>query len=228
MLYARSDVASVTVPVQSGGCGATHSRAVTRGAPAKVFAIDCPDHCEPHLRGDRRPKKLVYQIDKNTGQAVRQERVADADPMWSSTPDTIPLTPDEERTNTTRSERGAMQIQMLQALAAIRQTGIDIPAEAMWLLEREVPAGVLQGTVLCANNHDVPAGLKFCGECGVSMAARAAIGSAPEDPSGEPEIDLERLHPQTLRKMCRDAKLPDRGSKEALIGRLQAAEKVAA
>ena len=220
-LYARSDVASITVPVASGGCGRSHSRPVINGAPAKIFKLDCPDHCEPYLRGDRRQKKLVYQIDSKTGQTVRQERVADADPMFSSTPDTTPLTPDEERTNTTRQERGRMQIEMIQALAAMRATGIQVPPEAMWLLEREIPEGVLRGTVLCANQHDNPAGLKFCGECGVSMAARGAI--APPEAPDAPEIDLGRLHPQTLRKMCRDAKLPDRGSKDDLIGRLQAA-----
>lgn len=220
-VYARSDVCSIAIPVPDG-CGAQHTRKVTRGVPEKVFAITCPP-CEGYLKGDRKQKILKYHVNPQTGQAVRQERIADADPMFSSTPDSIPLTPDEERTNKTRQERGSMQIQMLQALAAIRQTGIDIPAEAMWLLEREVPAGVLQGTVLCANNHDVPAGLKFCGECGISMAARAAIGSGPEDPPGEPEIDLGRLHVQSLRKMCREKALPDKGSKDVLIGRLQAA-----
>ncbi len=222
VLYSRSDVCAISIPVESGGCGVGHSRPVTRGVPAKIFKLECPP-CEAYLRGDRKPKILKYHINEQTGQAVRQERIADADPMWSSTPDTIPLTPDEQRTNKTRTERGRMQIEMLQALAAIRATGINVPAEALYLLESELPEGVLKGTVVCVNNHDVPAGLKFCGECGVSMAARAAIGSAPEDPSGEPEIDLERLHPQTLRKMCRERELPDKGSKEQLIGRLQAA-----
>ena len=114
-----------------------------------------------------------------------------------------------------------MQIEMLQALAAIRSTGINVPAEALYLLERELPEGVLRGTVVCANGHDAPAGSKYCPECGVSMAARGAI--APPEPPDEPEIDLERLHPQTLRKMCRDAGVPDKGSKDVLIGRLQAA-----
>ena len=36
-------------------------------------------------------------------------------------------------------------------------------------------------------------------------------------------MDLGRLHVQSLRKMCRDAGLPDKGSKDDLIGRLQAA-----
>ena len=163
------------------GCGATHARPVTHGAPAKVFQLDCPP-CESHLRGDGKAKILRYETDKKTGKVLRQERVADADPMWSGTPDTVPLTPDETRTNEVRSERGRMQIEMLQALAALRSTGIEVPPEAMWLLEQELPAGVLRGTIVCANGHDVPAGLKFCGECGISMAARAAIGGV-----GEPE-----------------------------------------
>ncbi len=206
------------------GCGATHTRPVTHGAPAKVFQLDCLP-CESHLRGDRKPKILRYETDKKTGRVIRQERIADADPHWSSTPDTTPLTPDEERTNEVRSERGRMQIEMLQALAALRSTGVEVPPEAMWLLERELPAGVLRGTIVCANGHDSPAGLKFCGECGVSMAAKAAIGSgqpADEDEPAEAAVDLSRLHPQTLRKMCRDRKLPDRGSKDELISRLAA------
>ena len=201
------------------GCGASHSREVTRGVPAKDFSITCPP-CEAYLRGDRKQKKLVYETDKRTGQTIRQARVADSDPMWSSTPETVPQTPDEERVNAVRQERGSQQIQMIQALAALRGTGIDIPDDAMWLLERELPAGVLRGTVVCVNSHDVPAGSQFCPQCGVSMAGRAAI-AAPD----EPAVDLARLHPQTLRKRCRDhvPPLPDKGSKDVLIGRLQAA-----
>jgi hypothetical protein len=185
---------------------------------AKTFSITC-EPCETYLRGDRKPKKLVYETDKRTGQTIRQARVADSDPMWSSTPDTIPQTPDEERVNAVRQERGAQQIQMIQALAALRGTGIDIPSEAMWLLERELPAGVLRGTVVCANSHDVPAGSAFCPQCGVSMATRGAI-APPDEPAA---VDLGRLHVATLRKRCRDAGLPDKGSKDALIGRLEAA-----
>lgn len=227
-LYARSDVMSVSIPAASGGCGRPggHSRPVIKGAPVKVFKLDCPQ-CESYLKGDRKQKLLRYHVNPQTGQAVRQERVADSDPMWSSTPD-VPLTPDEERTNKTRTERGRMQIEMLQALAAIRATGINVPAEALYLLESELPEGVLKGTVVCANGHDVAAGSKHCGECGVSMAARAAIGpgedeDGSEDDDEEAAVDLNRIHPQTLKKMCRAKGLPDKGSKDALIGRLQAA-----
>ena len=114
-----------------------------------------------------------------------------------------------------------MQIEMIQALAAMRSTGIQVPPEAMWLLEREIPEGVLKGTVVCANGHDNPAGAKFCMECRVSMATRGAIASPePEEPAA---VDLGRLHPQTLKKMCREAGKSDKGSKDELVGRLQAA-----
>ena len=223
-LWPRSDVMCVVVPVESGGCGTPggHSRPVIKGAPVKVWKLDCPDHCEPYLRGDRKPRVLKYHIDPATKQAIRQERVADSDPMYGTTPDSIPLTPDEERTNATRQDRGKLQIEMIQALAAMRATGIQVPPEAMWLLEREIPEGVLKGTVVCANGHDNPAGAKFCMECRVSMATRGAIAPPEDEPAA---VDLTRLHPQTLRKMCREHKppLPDKGSKDDLIGRLQAA-----
>jgi hypothetical protein len=217
-MYARSDVMALSLGEH--GCGATHTRPVTHGAPSKVFQLDCPP-CESHLRGDRKAKILRYETDKKTGKVMRQVRVADADPMWAGAPDTVPLTPDETHTNEVRSERGRMQIEMLQALAALRSTGVEVPAEAMWLLERELPAGVLKGTVICANGHDTPAGGAFCPQCGVSMAVRAAIGSGDEEPS-EPALDLSKLHPQTLKKMCRAQKLPDTGTKDDLISRLAA------
>ena len=95
-----------------------------------------------------------------------------------------------------------------------------MPPEALWLLERELPSGILKGTVLCADGHDNQAGTKFCAECGISMAAKGSIGP-PAD--AEPHIDLGRLHIATLRKKCREAGLPDDGKKDALIGRLKAA-----
>ena len=222
MRYARSDVTGIAIPVESGGCGNFHGRPVIKGAPVKVWGLDCPP-CEAYLAGDRRPKILKYDLDPKTRTVIGQSRVADSDPRWSSTPDTLPLTPDEERTNSVRSERGAQQIQMIQALAALRATGIEVPPEALWLLERELPAGVLKGTVVCADGHDNQAGTKFCGQCGISMAAKGAISPAPEAPPGEPVADLGRLHPQTLKKMLRARGLDDTGSKDALIGRLKAA-----
>lgn len=231
-LYARSDLMSVSVPVSSGGCGAGHSRPVTRGAPAKEWKLQCPP-CESFLKGGGRTTLKYTPGDLKNGITPTQERVADCDPCWSTSPEAIPLTPDESRVSATRAERGAQQIQMIQALAALRSTGIEVPAEAMWLLERELPDSLVKGKILCAAGHENVAGAKFCAECGTSMSVRAAV-EAPkipeprEEPRQEPKQDtwtadqLEKLHGQTLKKMCRERGLPDTGGREEVIKRLSA------
>ena len=147
--------------------------------------------------------------------------MADADPMWSSTPDTIPLTPDEDRTNTTRQERGRMQIEMIQALAAMRATGIQVPPEAMWLLEREIPEGVLRGTVLCANSHDNPAGRKVLR--GVRRVHGRPRCHRPPGGLSQPPWTWGGCTSSRCGRCAGTPELPDKGSKDDLIGRLQAA-----
>lgn len=218
-MYGRSDISSISIPPPDG-CGALHVKKVTRGVPAKHIRIDC-EPCEAYLSGARKPRILRYHIDAKTGQTGSQERVADADPMWSSSPDAVPLTPDQEKTYHLRIERGEQQLRALESIATLSKAGVDFQSRQdvlFYLREQELPENLLQGTLECANGHAADAGVKFCPECGVSMAARGAIA-----PPEEPEIDLGRLHPQTLRKMCRERQLPDKGSKDDLIGRLQAA-----
>jgi hypothetical protein len=220
-LYARSDLACIAIPVETGGCGTSHSRPVFKGAPAKTWKLDCPP-CEAVLKGSHKQQKLIYETDRKTGAVLRQVRVPDSDPMWSSTPETVPQTPDEERTHELRIERGEQQLRALESIATLAKAGInfrDREDVLFFLREHQLPEDVIQGAVVCANGHDNPSGAKFCGECGVSMAAR---GTLPPADAGAP-VDLGRLHVQSLRKMCRDAGLPDKGSKDALIGRLQAA-----
>lgn len=53
-----------------------------------------------------------------------------------------------------------------KALASLLAAGIEVPAEAMRLLERE-----LDPPVPCSNGHDVPACRRYCPECGVRMVA---------------------------------------------------------
>lgn len=220
--YARRDI---THTFQSGGCGQGHSRPVIKGAPVKIWGLDCPP-CEAVIFGDGKPKKLVHIVDKKTGQVLRQERVADADPLWSRTPDTIPMTPDEERTHALRIERGEQQLRALESIASLEKSRInfrDRPDVLFYLREQELPEDILQGTLVCVNGHDVPGGQPFCGQCGASMAARAAIGSGDDSSDEGAAVDLGRLHVQSLRKMCRDRQLPDKGSKDDLIHRLEAA-----
>ena len=224
-MYGASDISSITIPAPDG-CGAQHTKEVTRGVPAKHIRIDC-EPCEAYLSGARKSKILRYQIDPKTGQTLRQERVADADPQWSSTIDTVPLTPDEIRTHGLKLEKGENQLRALESLLALKAGGVDLtsrPEVLFYLQESGLPSEtlkMLKGTKVCPNGHDAEGGVKFCPECGVSMTAQAAIAPPAED---EPAaVDLDRLHVQTLRKMCRDAGLPDKGSKDVLAGRLQAA-----
>lgn len=219
--YARRDVTHTARP---GGCGQSHSRPVVNGAPVKIWGLDCPP-CEADIFGDHKPRILVHITDKKTGAVLRQERVSDQDPLWSRTADTIPLSPDEERTHAFRLERGEQQLRALESVAALDGRGIsfrDRPDVLFYLREQELPEDIIQGVVVCANGHGNAAGLKFCGECGTSMAARAAISGGEDDAPADPAVDLARLHPQTLAKMCRAAGKPDKGSKDELIARLAA------
>ena len=224
-MWGRSDISLISIPAPDG-CGAQHTKEVTRGVPAKHIRVDC-EPCEAWLSGARKPRVLKYHIDSKTGQAIRQERVADAEAGWSSTIDTVPLTPDEERTRGLKLEKGENQLRALESLLALKAGGIDLtsrPEVLFYLQESGLPSDTLRalkGSIVCANGHDAEAGVKFCPECGVSMAARGAI--APPEPDEPAPVDLGRLHVQSLRKMARDRGLPDRGSKDDLIGRLQAA-----
>lgn len=231
-LYARSDLMSVSVPQTSGGCGAAHARPVTHGAPAKIWKLECPP-CENYLRGDKRAKIIkVIPGDRDQGIPARMEHVADSDPHWSSTPEGIPPTPDEQHINKVRAERGAQELQQLQALIAARGAGINIPDNAMWLLQQTFDPRIIKGTVICPNGHENLPGSKFCNECSIrmagapeipaapdlSMAPDAALSDAPQFAFGQ--LQLERLHVATLKKKCRDAGLPDKGTKVELIARL--------
>jgi hypothetical protein len=202
---------------------------VVKGAPAKDWRLDCI-HCEAYLKGSRKPMVLrTTPGDPKLGIPAKQERVADCDPHWSSTPESVPLTPDEQTTNATRTERATHQIQMIQALAALRAAGTEIPFETAWMMERELPSHFIKGTTLCPTGHDNVAGAKFCTECGMSMAPQKQIGTILLDEpdaaviTESPQLPLTSLHVATLRKMCRAKGLPDKGTKDEMIMRLEAA-----
>jgi hypothetical protein len=204
-------------------------RPVTHGAPVKIWKLDCAD-CEPLLRGDSK-KKIIHMTpgDKERGIPGKMMHVPDADPHWSTTPEGIPQTPDEQHIFKLRTEQGRRQLEMLQAYAALSKVpGLDLRdfAEAQWMLDQTLdplrrPA--VEGRIVCASGHDNLAGTKFCGECGVPMDVKKEIEPPPGELfSGEPVIPLEMLHIATLRKKCREQGLSDRGTKVQLIGRLSA------
>jgi SAP domain len=145
-LWARSDLMSVSVPVTSGGCGQTHSRPVRKGVPDRDFKLDCPG-CEGFLKGSGRMILKTTPPDKENGIPSTQERVADCDPCWGATPESVPDTPDEKQYTSRRNKLGAEQLEWVRALAAARQAGIEIPEMAMEMLSRRLP-GIVQGSVV--------------------------------------------------------------------------------
>jgi hypothetical protein len=90
-LYARSDVMSVAVPPDAGGCGVTHSRPVHQGAPVRLWELKCPA-CEVFLRDT----DLAHDINKPDKHSPRN---ANMPPHvvgnWADAATKIPLTPDE-------------------------------------------------------------------------------------------------------------------------------------
>ena len=228
-LYARSDLMSVSIPSTFGGCGETHTRPVMKGAPAKVWKLDCSP-CESHLRGDGKPKVIkVIPGDKDQGIPSRMEHVIDAHPQWSNTPEGVPPTPDEQHVNKIRSERGDQELRWLEALIAAKGANISIPDSAMWRLEQtfgtQVVGSIVNGTILCANHHDNAAGVKFCTECGVPMTSKGAkaIEAAPEEAeeaAEEPYIDIFKLSHRELQKMCKEKGVSARGAADELRQRL--------
>lgn len=207
------------------GCEQGHSRPrdPRTGRPVHPWAVDCPAH-EAYYKGAGKPKVLVYVKDKKTGAVLRQDRVPDLAPGIGFTPGTVPLTRDEEETQALRLEQGENQLRALESIATLTKAGIDFrsrPDVLLYLRENNLPEDVLQGSVLCLNDHPNPAGGKFCNECGVPMAAQAAI-TAGEEAAPPVTDELAALHPQTLKKLCRERGLPDAGTKDELISRLAA------
>jgi len=220
-IYARSDLASVGIPVTSGGCGNTHSRPVANGIAAKIWKLDCPP-CERYLRGDGKSKVIkVIPGDKEQGIPSRMEHVADCDPHWSSSPEGIPSTPDEQHVNKIRAERGAAELQQLQALIAARSAGINIPDNAMWLLQQTFDPRIIKGTVICPNGHENLPGSKFCGECAIRMSSQGVLEAVAAQEFPEvPFIDVYKLDFRGLQKICKDKGLSAKGSADQLRQRL--------
>ena len=204
-MYARSDLSATTVSIAHGGCGQPHRRPAPDGNPAKLWTLTCVQ-CEDFLR---------------------------ADPLWSSTVSEIPETHDEMSEREDYEKRGANDIQTMMALALTRLTGGEVPDTVARMIDGSklhIPSEV---KVLCPPyGHANPPGMKFCGECTAPMREAApateALPAAKPEPGDVPPPGLAALHPQKLRKMCREKGLDDSGTRPEMLARLTAASKVAA
>ena len=198
-VYSASSIMAVTISAAHGGCGTAHSRPVRNGAPDKIWKLTCPP-CEAFLGSD---------------------------PMWAATMAEIPETHDEKIAREDYETRGAKDRDYVQAIALAKIAGVEIPEALKRALSGD-QAHIPSAQVECRDGHPNMPGSKFCGECGVPMQGRAPAGvlaaSEPAPvPRAEGSPDLAKMHPQKLRKMCRERGLPDVGRVPELVARLQEA-----
>jgi hypothetical protein len=206
-VYAQNDICAKVIPASFGGCNQLHRRPVVNGAPAKLWALDCPQ-CEDHLRSD---------------------------PQWSTTLSELPETYDEKLRREDFEKRGALDERKLMAMALAKLTGIDIPETIAGAISGIAPhiAGLME-CASCGNGQ--PAGAKFCNECGQPMSqpvSKAAISAperhaeppaaAPSQHQGPKPARLRDANRQTLAALARASGLDDSGKRADLIGRLAAA-----
>lgn len=218
-VWARNDVCAVSISLEHGGCGETHTRPVIKGAPVKIWALTCHGGCEDHLRGNS---------------------------LWSGTPEGVPETPDETNIRLDVERRGQFEQQatMATALSDLSKLG-DLPA--MIALLAQSMAGnapqqlTAQTLLLCRNGHRNTATVKFCGECGADLndaANKAPVaevtgtlgeGTQQAETGSKPEIDLSTLDPETtslaaLKEIANQVGAPTARSKAEQISLIQQAQ----
>lgn len=164
-IYARSDLAYVFVSDAHGGCNSAHSRPVEHGAPAKVWKLSC-ELCADQLRKD---------------------------PHWSSTPEDIPLTFDEQTARDRAEKSGKLdrENQLASALIELGKLG-DLPqaigaavAAILGGAQAQAITNHVPGEMVCAGcGNGQPGGARFCNQCGSAMSQPAAKAELPPPPSG--------------------------------------------
>lgn len=201
-LYARSDLAAVTVSEAHGGCTKTHSRPAPGGIPSAVWKLDCEPCCD-HLRHD---------------------------PHWGTTPAEIPETYDETKIREDFDKRGAKDKDAILTLALARLAGIgtDELPESLTRMITGVPAHV-PAEMECPQGHGQPAGRKFCAECGSPMRQPMAAGAleSPQMAAGEQAARKpQRMRDAplaTLQALAKASNIDGAGTRSDLINRLSAA-----
>lgn len=152
-IYARADLASVTVSAAHGGCGQVHTRPAPGGNPVAVWKLDCAA-CENHLRHDA---------------------------LWSATVSEIPETPDEKLTREDWEKRGIKDRDNVLALALGKIAGVELPETLRMPIAGQQPhIPAIAGMLVCAQGHDCEPGSKFCAECGGPVRMPAPVASCPQ------------------------------------------------
>ena len=167
-LFARSDLASVSVSAAHGGCGTVHVRPAPGGKPDQVWKLDCAP-CEAHLRSD---------------------------PLWSPTISEVPATPDVVNAREDFQMRGAIDRDQVMALAMAKLAGVELPDTMRRPISGLAPhVPTIVGEIECTAGHPNEPGSKYCSECGSPM--RDAVLLCPDGHPvsvGEVEV-LRRVRP---------------------------------
>lgn len=114
-VYARSDIAAVTVGRSHGGCGEVHSRPVVNGAPARTWGLTCPP-CEAHLTHD---------------------------PAWSGTLADVPSTPDEDLARESAVKKTISSRDDIMALALAKIAGLPVAEYLTGMVGKAVDSGTV-------------------------------------------------------------------------------------
>lgn len=197
-LYARSDVMSVALSKDHGGCGATHMRPVTHGAPAKVWALDCT-LCEDHLRSD---------------------------PHWAIDALEIPETPDETRLREKAEEKGehSQKVNLENAVASLATTAEGFQKLMMMMFasnpDMAKNMNKMLGVLAVGENSMA---VQQAAEAHTASIVPNPLGYAPEDlatpPSG-PNDTLDGLKLSELRALAKSRGLDSTGDRAQLLKRL--------
>lgn len=192
-LYARSDVMSVALSKDHGGCGATHTRPVTHGAPAKVWALDCAP-CEDHLRSD---------------------------PHWAVDALEIPETPDEIRARETQEKRGehAQKQNLENAVASLAATadGFQKLMAVMFASNPQMAENMNKMLAMMSAPTDSVA-MRGAAEMTSVNEARKMQGLPP---LGESSDDLAELKIGELRALAKARGVDSTGTRDDLLKRLR-------
>jgi hypothetical protein len=106
---------SVAVSRAHGGCGEPHSRPVSHGAPAKIWALNCPQ-CSEYLAND---------------------------PLWSGTLADVPTTPDEDLARDNAEKSTTRSREDIMALALAKIAGLPVAEFLEPMIKRTADYGTI-------------------------------------------------------------------------------------
>lgn len=203
-LYVRADVASVSVPASSGGCGFPHVRPVEAGVPVHKtvtgelapWPITCPA-CEANLSEDikRSGMKKVRTVNADAGLKLADRYLG----LFGSTPETVPESPDEEKRREyieqkTATEHAARQVDAatetaasMHSIASAIQGNSELMTkfmefQAALIAQHQPPAEMkLPGPTAAGvtASTDTPAITATCRDCGSEFPRTSNKGPAP-------------------------------------------------